>query len=309
MAYKQRPYAPLREDFDDHPKLLALKLEAMGLIACAITYSTRRRTNGRIPRVWPGMRFGAQGKKCAAFLVSEGVWRVREDGDFEIVGFLEENPSAEEIEGRISQKADAGRLGGIASGKARREKAHAGVYGEAPASSNPEASASSVVEATASSKQEAPASSRLAFASNENEHTTDPLQLQERDPPLEGPPSGASLPASGTNATADGAFGLLVTAWAEGIRSVTGVDYRPPRGKAAAELSEILKGPCAGAPDACEAARQLGAEYARANPGTVLSPFKFGDWLGSKKPVRSRGPTLQPAPAGGSFWKPGLEGT
>jgi hypothetical protein len=110
------------------------------------------------------------------------------------------------------------------------------------------------------------------------------------------------------NATADGAFGMLVTAWAEGIRSVTGVEYRPPRGKAAAELSDVLRVRCAGCEDPCEGARTLGAEYARANAGAVLSPFKFGDWLGSNKPVRGRGPTLQRAPIGGSFWKPGLEG-
>lgn len=86
------------------------------------------------------------------------------------------------------------------------------------------------------------------------------------------------------NVTGDGAFGMLVTSWADGIRSVTGSSFPPPRGRAGGQLSETLKDVCAGASDACAAAREAGAEYAAKNAGRTLSPFHFGDWLGSGKP-------------------------
>jgi len=114
------------------------------------------------------------------------------------------------------------------------------------------------------------------------------------------------------NATGDGAFGMLVDSWADGIRSVTGSHFPSPRGRAGGHLSEILRTVCAGANDACVAARVAGAEYARANAGRTLSPFNFGDWLGSGKPTKAGGPQhpVQPTGAGGKrLWKVGGSAT
>lgn len=123
-------------------------------------------------------------------------------------------------------------------------------------------------------------------------------------------PSNAPTPTLPTNATGDAAFGMLVTAWADGIRSVTGASFPPPRGRAGGQLSELLRGVCAGAADACAAARAAGADYARANAGRTLSPFNFGDWLGSGKPDRASGVVVarpvQPTGAGGKrLWTVG----
>ena len=113
-----------------------------------------------------------------------------------------------------------------------------------------------------------------------------------------------------SNGTGDGAFAMLVSSWADGVRSVTGAVYSPPRGRAGGALSDTLRRACNGAKDSCDRARELGAEYARANVGKTLTPFHFGDWLGSGKPERGSGVIkrsheVQPAPATGSIWKEG----
>ena len=113
-----------------------------------------------------------------------------------------------------------------------------------------------------------------------------------------------------SNATADGAFGGTVDSWVGGIRSVTGADFPPPRGKAAGRLAEALARSVGPNPpgDPCEAAREAGRAYAAANPGRTLDVFDFERWLGSGKPDRS-GPRSaappQPPPAGGRVWKAG----
>lgn len=124
----------------------------------------------------------------------------------------------------------------------------------------------------------------------------------------------ASVPGtmSRSNGTYDGAAGMLVTSWAEGIRSVTGADFPPPRGRAGGHLGEALRKLTDGAADVCVVAKTIGADYARANTGRTLSPFNFTDWVGSGKPDRASGviaraPALvQPPGEGGKrLWKVG----
>lgn len=98
-------YAPLDDQFDDHPKFLEFTLAEMGLMATAITYATRNLTDGRIPRVWPERRFGREGTRAAKSLVEvRGAWLRRPDGDFEIVGFLDHNPSKAEVLARRNRR-------------------------------------------------------------------------------------------------------------------------------------------------------------------------------------------------------------
>lgn len=92
----------------------------------------------------------------------------------------------------------------------------------------------------------------------------------------------------GTNATVDGAWGGTVDSWADGIRLATGSDYMSvPRGKNAVMVSAALKSAIKPGEEPCEAARKIGAEYAKANSGRTLSPLHFGDWMASGRPPAS----------------------
>lgn len=135
-------YAPLSDRFDDHPRYVELGCAEMGLIACAITYATRNLTDGRIPRVWPDRRFGREGPRVAIRLIDFGVWSKREDGDYEIVGFLDHNPSKAEVLLKKEKLREAGRKGGsVSRGQASTQ---------AMASANPQAMAEQTLEAFSS---------------------------------------------------------------------------------------------------------------------------------------------------------------
>lgn len=91
------------------------------------------------------------------------------------------------------------------------------------------------------------------------------------------------------NATRDGACGMAVSAWCEGIKSVTGVVFIPPTGSPLRQLLESFK---AHRPEGAEVvawARDTAAEYARARKGQQLSAAWFAEWLGSGKPERGSG--------------------
>lgn len=133
-------YAPLDVQFDDCPKYADLDAAEMGIIACGITYANRNLTDGRIKRVWPERRFGREGAKLAKRMVDLGIWIERADGDYEIVGFLDHNPSKLDVLAKRRQRAEAGRAGGQASGHARTTRN--GSNGEAKGEANAEAPAS-----------------------------------------------------------------------------------------------------------------------------------------------------------------------
>jgi hypothetical protein len=95
-------YAPIDDRFDEHPKYVEADwdIEHYGMQACAITYCNRNTTDGRIPEA-KVRRFGrANAKKnlaVAAKLVEDGIW-AKVDGGFQIVGFLDHNPSRAQVE-------------------------------------------------------------------------------------------------------------------------------------------------------------------------------------------------------------------
>jgi hypothetical protein len=155
-------YAPLDDHFDEHPKLVSLDAAEMGVIACAITYATRNLSDGRVPRVWPERRFGRQGPKLVKHLVDLGIWSVRPDGDFEIVGFLDHNPSRADVLAKRAKRAEAGSKGGLVSWDRReRARAHGPPNAEAIASAVARPNALANGEAHARPNAEAGA---LAFA-------------------------------------------------------------------------------------------------------------------------------------------------
>lgn len=265
-------YLPLDDRFGDHPKHVDLSAAHLGLIAYSLAYCTLHLTDGIVPAELPGRRFGAQGSQLARSLVARGLWRLTSVGSFEIVGFLDHNPSRAEVLELKEKRSIAGRKGGRPSQSKRKAFALA--------ENNPSASAS-------------------ASASTQGERQASPEPAAGPDEPGRAPPEPAPFEqraSARTNATQDGAFGMLVASWAEGIRSVTRADYRPPCGKPAGELAAQLRRACSGAPDECAVARALGAEYAEAQAGLVLSPFKFADWLGSGRPKRARIGPAEPPP-------------
>lgn len=99
-------YAPLDEHFDEHPKYEELELEHFGLMACAIAYCTRNLTDGKVSYA-AVRKFGRtmKGVRLAKKLVDLGIWR-EVDGGWEIVGFLDHNPSRAEV---LAKREDARR--------------------------------------------------------------------------------------------------------------------------------------------------------------------------------------------------------
>lgn len=95
------------------------------------------------------------------------------------------------------------------------------------------------------------------------------------------------------NASDDGAMGMTVTAWSDGLSLVTGAPSSPLAAKAVQILVGALAAhrPVDAEPVAWS--RQIAADYATANKNRTLSPFGFSDWLASGKPQK-------PAPANGA---------
>lgn len=119
--------------FDEHPSHADMELEHLGLQVCAVSYCNRNLTDGFVSdRAVRG--FGKSGKapKIAVQMVKLGKWE-RIDGGYQIVGFLDWNPSKTEVLARRAAKAAAGQLGGQRSGESRsKQQAPA----EAPASTS-----------------------------------------------------------------------------------------------------------------------------------------------------------------------------
>lgn len=114
-----------------HPKTSNASLAAMGLWAVAGSWCGDHTTDGRIPATMiPSLSRGAV--ELADELVAAGLWVRAKDG-YRFHQWLADrdgtkrNPSKKEVEELRAKKADAGRKGGVASGKTRSRT-------EAPAS-------------------------------------------------------------------------------------------------------------------------------------------------------------------------------
>lgn len=72
-------WARLDDGFHDHPKLIGLPLEAIGLYTVCLTWAHRHRgssngTLGHIPPELPGRFAGVKGKRLASLLESHALW-------------------------------------------------------------------------------------------------------------------------------------------------------------------------------------------------------------------------------------------
>src|SRR5690606_25592436 len=109
-----------------NPKVLAAGVDGFALDVAAIAYSSRFRTDGFIadhalPALFPPLRNPG---RVADRLVEVGRWN-RVEGGWMIHDFLEYQPSATDQAELSRKRADAGKRGGKASGRARRTNSEA----------------------------------------------------------------------------------------------------------------------------------------------------------------------------------------
>jgi hypothetical protein len=138
------PWGRVDDTFYDHDKVLNLPVEvrnrACGLYWRAISYSNAKLTDGRLTPAIVALLDGCDAD--AEALVRARLWRRTRSGGYSIHDFAEFNKTRAEVLVERQKKVDAGRSGGLASGRARAKQ---------KASEN-EAGASPVLEADAKQK-------------------------------------------------------------------------------------------------------------------------------------------------------------
>ena len=118
------PWLKIDDRFDTHPKTLAVWTRSRAAVALdvfAMTYASRHSTDGHVPAaaVMLWLPDEAERTEAIAVLVDVGRWRETADG-YEVVDFLDYNPTAAQTAERRARRAAAGRKGGKASGESRR---------------------------------------------------------------------------------------------------------------------------------------------------------------------------------------------
>lgn len=154
------------DSFPQHPKVLSIprkdRTAAIGLWTIAGTWCAAQLTDGALGAHMVEELAGT--KRAADLLVSVGLWEKTDDG-YQIHDYLDYNPSAEEVRAdqaaKHEAKAKAGRLGGIASGVARRK--HGRSKDEAGAKQNDS------TDETNGKQNEAPTRPDPTSSSNEEE--------------------------------------------------------------------------------------------------------------------------------------------
>lgn len=113
------PWAKLDDSFWGNPKVDAASLGAVGAYARSLSYVAQHLTDGHIP--YGAALYMTKGEAdVLAELVDRGFWAKNGDG-FVIPDYLEYNPTKAEVESQRRARSEAGKRGGLASGKARGE--------------------------------------------------------------------------------------------------------------------------------------------------------------------------------------------
>ncbi|TMQ62541.1 MAG: hypothetical protein E6K78_11485 [Candidatus Eisenbacteria bacterium] len=122
----------LDDAFDQHPKLLEVGPVAAWVFVRSLCYSGRNLTDGLITRAVARELAGSsrQGQRVVSALVAARLWEIT-TGGYAIHDFLEYQPSRASVLAVRLTKAEAGRLGGLRTGAARRSRLEA--EHEAPA--------------------------------------------------------------------------------------------------------------------------------------------------------------------------------
>lgn len=109
------PWFRLDDSFDTHPKVLMAGNEAIGLYIRCGTYAARNLTDGFVGQEIV-LLYGSD--SLAATLVRVRLWHRAARG-WTIHDFLDYNPSRDEVLSKRKIRSEAGRTGGLASGKVR----------------------------------------------------------------------------------------------------------------------------------------------------------------------------------------------
>lgn len=148
---------------------------AHGLWLLAGSWARGSKTDGFVPED-ELERWDDDWEQLAKRLVAAEMWEpVTKDGE---VGYLfhdwpEYNPTEAELIALSNKRSEAGKLGGIRSGAARKRKQN-----EALASSKPEPSGQASATAVASSNDEANRSNAEASGSKQTRSKTNPIEVQ-----------------------------------------------------------------------------------------------------------------------------------
>jgi hypothetical protein len=93
------PWARLDDGFHGHPKVRETSLAARGLFATGLSYCASYLTDGRLPASFMADHArGPLGKRALQELVVREWFQALDDGSYVIVGYLEWNPSREQVE-------------------------------------------------------------------------------------------------------------------------------------------------------------------------------------------------------------------
>lgn len=108
------------DSFHAHPKVLATDADALGLWVVAGAWSSAHLTDGFVPghalsRLLP------DSDALARKLVAAGLWK-RSKGGYQFHDWSDFQPSANEVKSMRQKRAEAGRRGGMASGKTRSKR-------------------------------------------------------------------------------------------------------------------------------------------------------------------------------------------
>ena len=120
MTHKHMTWVKVDDHFHEHPKILAVpakdRTAAKGLFLDGLLYASRNLTDGRMPKGF----VAETDMRIAEILVSVGLWH-DSDLEFKIHDYTDWNRSKSDIEKLREVRKAAGSMGGIASGKSRRE--------------------------------------------------------------------------------------------------------------------------------------------------------------------------------------------
>jgi hypothetical protein len=105
------------DSFYDHPKVFDAPDCAIALWTRAGTWSARNLTDGFVPAGMPA-RFCNDVDQAVRELLNRGLW-LRSKGGYQFHDWIVYQPTAEGVRLMREKKAEAGRIGGLASGKAR----------------------------------------------------------------------------------------------------------------------------------------------------------------------------------------------
>jgi hypothetical protein len=111
----------LDDGFDTWGEVFTAGTEAAGLYVRCGAWIARNTTDGFVPA---GVASAYGSQEWADRLVSTGLWTTV-DGGYRDTRYLDLNPTARDVQDRIKAKQEAGRKGGLASGKTRARKQNA----------------------------------------------------------------------------------------------------------------------------------------------------------------------------------------